>query len=112
MQHWATNAPPSSDVLTGVSQIAAGFTHTCALMASTGGVRCWGQTTASNSVLVPPITDVLTGVAEISAGDAHTCAVMASNSHVRCWGDNNYGEVGNGATSYKYALPTADVHQS
>jgi hypothetical protein len=29
-------SPPSSDVLTGVAQIAAGQYHTCALMSGTG----------------------------------------------------------------------------
>ena len=36
-------SPPSSDVLTGVAQIAAGLEHTCALMSGTGGLRCWGS---------------------------------------------------------------------
>jgi len=31
----------TGDVLTGVRAIAAGYSHTCALM-ETGGVRCWG----------------------------------------------------------------------
>ncbi len=36
------DSPPSADVLTGVTSIAAGGYSTCVLMAS-GGVRCWGD---------------------------------------------------------------------
>ena len=77
-------SPPSLDVLTGVAQVAEGYTHTCALMTS-GGVRCWGGGMLGQlgngllgEVLSPPTQDVLTGVAQISAGMFHTCALIIS----------------------------------
>ena len=35
--------PPATDVLTGVSTIVAGDQFACAIMSTTGGVRCWGR---------------------------------------------------------------------
>jgi len=105
--------PPSIDVLTGVSQILAGFSHTCALMASNGGVRCWGSQANGRlgngqtvgDVLTPPSTDVLTGATQVVAAYAHTCVLMANNGGVRCWGDAEEGRLGNGASSGSVSSP-------
>ena len=35
---------PTADTITGVSDIALGNNHTCAVL-DTGGVRCWGLNT-------------------------------------------------------------------
>ncbi len=34
--------PPSTDTLTDVSSLAAGYSHTCVVLAASGGVHCWG----------------------------------------------------------------------
>ncbi|MBN2196904.1 MAG: RCC1 repeat-containing protein [Polyangiaceae bacterium] len=89
--------------LTGpVDQLAAGWGHTCALLAD-GAVWCWGDngegqlTDAANDapssptpiqVNVPPATAIV-------AGGAHTCAILA-DSTVRCWGDNGGCQLGGG----------------
>ncbi len=45
------NTPPTVDVITGASAVAAGDAHICVLM-TTGGVRCWGQNTSGQASAV------------------------------------------------------------
>jgi alpha-tubulin suppressor-like RCC1 family protein len=107
-------APQSLDVLTGVQAISAGHSHTCALMAGNGGVRCWGQggvgalgdgTNADRNV---PGDDVLAGAIAVTAGSAHTCALLASGG-VRCWGANDGGQLGDGTMTARMSPPDTDV---
>jgi len=81
---------PVTGISTAVA-IAAGWFHTCAVLAD-GAVRCWGSndhgsgqlgdgTTASSNVPVP-VTGISTTVA-VAAGVHHTCAVLADGA-VRC----------------------------
>ena len=85
----------------GVIAVAAGGSHTCALVG--GGVRCWGKNssgqigngTNTSQVTVP--TQVIaagSSATDIAAGADHTCAVV--NGGVQCWGANNTGQIGNG----------------
>ena len=91
--------------LTGIIQIAAGYTHNCALT-GTGGVKCWGGNTrgglGDNStttrlvpvdVLAGPGLPPLSGVSAIGAGADHTCA-LTSGGGVKCWGSNGLGQLG------------------
>ncbi|HEY5628271.1 MAG TPA: FGLLP motif-containing membrane protein [Candidatus Limnocylindrales bacterium] len=102
----------STAPLTGAVAIAAGFDHTCALLADTT-VRCWGDnavvvggqlgpvprsggelgdgTTVNRSAPVtvvagPGQTAPLTGVKALSAANGYTCALLQDGS-ARCWGD-------------------------
>ncbi len=88
-----------------ISQITAGYQHTCALIAD-GGVTCTGDGsygqlgTGDNTDSNIPIavTDgELTGntVIEITAGNQHTCALI-SDGTVTCWGNNQFGQLGTG----------------
>src|SRR6185295_202725 len=66
----------------GVSAIAGGSDHTCAVT-SGGGVKCWGSnlggelgdntTTQRNSPV--SVSGLASGVASIAAGDHFTCAL-------------------------------------
>ncbi|MCL2825679.1 MAG: hypothetical protein FWD57_16935 [Polyangiaceae bacterium] len=88
---------------TGVTAIAAGADHTCALTVS-GGVLCWGRnaecqlgdsTTASKHVPTP-VVGLSSGIVAIAAGYDHSCAVNAAGG-VRCWGFNDYQQLGDGS---------------
>lgn len=102
--------------LSGVTAIAAGQIHTCALLSS-GAVKCWGNngsgelgtgsasgpetcggSSSGFSCSTTPV-DVtgLTDAVSIAAGStsSHTC-VITSSKKAMCWGDNTYGQLGNG----------------
>ena len=105
-----------SDLLTGVQAIAAGQSHTCAVM-QTGNARCWGINNYGQLgdgailgylVSTPPTSDALTGVKATAAGEGHTCALTETGG-VRCWGGNAYGQLGDGTTTSTSTPPTSDV---
>ena len=93
------------DVPAEVTQIAAGSSHTCALL-DTGAVRCWGYARygqlgyGNTDYTGAPAGDVDVGgrVTQIAAGGSHTCALLDTGA-VRCWGDGSWGRLGYGNTT-------------
>ncbi len=93
-------APRGGGPLRGVVAIAAGFEHTCALLAD-HQVWCWGlnssgqlgQRLALARTSRPVHVRGITTGTSIAAGYAQTCAVLASGL-VECWGSNRLRELG------------------
>lgn len=95
------NAPVQVPNLSGVVMVAAGDTHSCALLASPGGVRCWGYNAdgrlgdgTANSSSVPVDVSGITNAVAVVAATSHSCALLATGEVV-CWGDNTQRQLGN-----------------
>ena len=95
------NVPVSvSGLSTGVTYIATGELHSCALTTA-GAAKCWGQNSqgqlgnnSSVSSTVPvAVSGLSSGVARIGGGRYYTCALTDSGA-VMCWGQNTEGQLG------------------
>ena len=88
-----------------VTQISAGYQHTCAVTTS-GGAKCWGYNGSgqlgNNSTtysLVPvDVVGLTSGVMSITGGSSHTCAVTTSGG-AKCWGYNGSGRLGSNSAN-------------
>jgi alpha-tubulin suppressor-like RCC1 family protein len=99
-----------SSTLTGVTRLAGGGEHTCALRAN-GTVWCWGDASLgqlgngqsgggayrTRAVQVRRGSGDLTRVERIAAGLSHSCAVRTDGT-VWCWGYAEFGQLGDGTT--------------
>ncbi len=81
-----------SGLASGVTAIATGGVHTCAIT-SGGGLKCWGNgaygqlgngTTTDSSVPVL-VSGMASGIVAVAAGGYHSCALMVGGG-VKCWG--------------------------
>lgn len=95
-------------VLSGITEIAAGYAYTLALRGADGAVWAWGNndygqlgdgTTTHRNLPVrvrnPAGTGFLTGITAIAAGGEHALALGADGT-VFAWGQNYSGQLGQG----------------
>jgi alpha-tubulin suppressor-like RCC1 family protein len=68
----------------GVTEVAAGYTHTCALTAS-GAMLCWGEGPGVDSGVPVPVPGLASGVVGIAAGRANS-VVLTGDGRVKYWG--------------------------
>jgi alpha-tubulin suppressor-like RCC1 family protein len=112
----STSPVAVSGLASGVATIAAGNSHTCAVL-TTGTAKCWGYNGAggpsaggglgngtSKNASKPVTVSGLTGASTITAGYEHTCAAL-TNGTVKCWGTNSSGQLGNGSTASRATKP-------
>jgi alpha-tubulin suppressor-like RCC1 family protein len=118
----AVQVKRGSGVLGGVTQIAAGGDHTCALRLD-GSVMCWGRASLgqagdgtmgdasgrrTKAVRVRHGNGFLEDVVAIAAGYGHTCAAKADGS-AYCWGDGALGQLGDGRWGSHFRTRAARV---
>jgi alpha-tubulin suppressor-like RCC1 family protein len=80
----------------GVVDVSAGRTHTCAVLAS-GGLRCWGENTDGalgdgqdvTATRPVPVAALGASVGSVSVGASQTCAVSGGAAY--CWGSGDLG---------------------
>ena len=85
----------------GASGIAAGSSHTCAVVGAAADVYCWGRASSGlgngSSSSIFPVKVGVSSATALVAGDAFTCAL--SSGATWCWGQGNFGQMGNGTTT-------------
>jgi alpha-tubulin suppressor-like RCC1 family protein len=105
------NVLDDTGYLTGVSDVALGELHTCAVYGG-GMVACWGESSLGRlanasdpaqagavATAIPayraPQFETITDAVQIVSGSEHTC-VLHGDHTVGCWGDDSLGQIAGG----------------
>ena len=104
------SAPSAVSGLTGVSNVSAGTSHSCAVTAS-GAVSCWGANSSGQlgdaSQTSRSTAATISGQqswTSVSGGGAHSCAVTTTGSGY-CWGSSADGQVGDDTSGTTRTVP-------
>ncbi|MFM2310082.1 MAG: hypothetical protein RLY87_2204, partial [Chloroflexota bacterium] len=109
--------------LANVAGVETSTGHSCAYDTA-GAVYCWGDNfygqlakdpaTVFSSAIAASVSGFAssadTRVVELALGEKHTCALQA-NDTIKCWGNNQYGQLGNGATGTTVVTTPVEVVQ-
>ena len=94
-----------------VSAISVGADHACAIVKSSGQIKCWGRNAHGQlgDGTIETRRDVttvigLTNAVALTSGIAQTCARTKAGA-VSCWGHNSAGTLGTGSTADSF-VPT------
>jgi alpha-tubulin suppressor-like RCC1 family protein len=99
---YSESATPVTGLDAGVSAIAAGTDHVCAIVA--GAVQCWGNDYWSQigdggkvtTRLVPTkVVGLPAGITLVAPGGMHSCAALSDQ--IWCWGENAWSQMGDGS---------------
>lgn len=96
-----TEATSVFGLASGVTAIATGGMHTCAVV--NGAAKCWGANAYSqvgdgtfNDASTPTdVSGLAAAVTKVAAGQVHTC-VLVGNGRPKCWGGDGWGQLGQG----------------
>ena len=106
-----SNLPVQVSNLSGITAIAAGFSHSMALK-NDGTVWAWGYNSAGelgngttqNETNIPLQVSVIAGVVAIGGGGTHALALQ-NDGRLFAWGYGYNGQIGNGTNLNENLLP-------
>lgn len=99
-----------TDLTSGVSDIACGNYHSCAV--HNGTVKCWGyggygalgDGTYEDRYTPVPVVGLAGTAVAVSVGTSHSCALLEDGT-IQCWGYNSEGQLGIGIVDYNVYSP-------